>query len=692
MNTRDLLIEIGTEELPPKALKKLSRAFHDGVLNGLKAAELTHAGIQTFASPRRLALLVTALQESQQDKTVEKRGPALTAAFDDEGCPTKAASGFARGCGVEVDQLDKLETEQGTWLAYRMHQPGQKTIDLIPAIVKTSLDNLPIPKRMRWGSLKEQFVRPVHWLVLLFGDDIIEAEILSVKSGRMTYGHRFHHPDSIYIGEPRAYQALLESEAYVIADFETRREAIRGQVLEVAKKAGGTAVIDDALLDEVTSMVEWPQAVLGNFDKRFLDVPAEALISAMKGHQKYFHLVDKANKLMPNFITISNIVSKDPDKVREGNERVIRPRLTDAEFFWKQDRNIKLEEHNQRLKTVVFQNKLGSIADKVQRIGKIASMVANTLSWNVGHAERAALLCKADLMTEMVGEFPELQGIMGRYYALLEGEDKEVAQALDEHYMPRFSGDALPGSNSGLCVSLADKIDTIVGIFAIGQAPSGDKDPFALRRAALGIVRIMIEKDIDLDLIALLNNAVENYTSQKASIKSDTTVSDVYDFILTRLQVYYSQQGFARDEIDAVLCLKPTQLQDGDKRLRALAAFRQLPEAESLAAANKRISNILKKSKDKIPDKWSDSTLIDKEEIALAAQVEALVPKLAPLFENQDYESAMKHLASLRDGVDAFFDKVMVMTDDVKLRTNRLSVLNTLRNQFLRVADISRLQ
>jgi len=692
MNTRDLLIEIGTEELPPKALKKLSRAFHDGVLDGLKQAELSHAGIQTFASPRRLALLIIALQDGQQDKLVEKRGPALTAAFDDEGCPTKAATGFARSCGVEVDQLDKLETDKGTWLAYTQQQTGQKTVALIPAIIKKSLDNLPIPKRMRWGTLKEQFVRPVHWAILLFGDEVIDADILGVKTGRETRGHRFHHPDTMYIGEPSTYAPLLESEGYVIADFDSRREGIRGQILEVAKQVDANAVIDDDLLDEVTSMVEWPQAVLGNFDGSFLDVPAEALISAMKGHQKYFHLVDKQGKLMPYFITISNIVSKDPDKVREGNERVIRPRLSDAEFFWKQDQKVKLDDQNERLKTVVFQSKLGSVYDKVQRVTQLASAIASSTNGNVSDTERAAQLCKADLMTEMVGEFPDLQGIMGCYYARLGGEHEEVARAIDEHYMPRFSGDALPETAVGMCVSLADKIDTIVGIFAIGQSPSGDKDPFALRRAALGVLRILIEKNIDLDIVDLINKAIDNYMQQKASIQTDKTAAEVYEFILTRLQVYYSRSGYARDEIDAVLCLNPTHLQDGDKRLRALAAFRQLPEADSLAAANKRISNILKQSTGSIPDKWSMDVLTDKEEKKLANEVETLIPKLQPLFEKQDYESAMKKLASLHSSVDAFFDKVMVMTDDEVLRSNRLAILNTLRNQFLRVADISRLQ
>jgi glycyl-tRNA synthetase beta chain len=692
MDTRDLLIEIGTEELPPKALKKLSRAFHDGVLEGIKSAELSHGGIQQFASPRRLALLVYALQEKQQDKQVERRGPALTAAFDEEGCPTKAASGFARSCGVEVDQLDKIETDKGSWLAYSSEQKGEPASRLIPDIVNKALDTLPIPKRMRWGSLKEQFVRPVHWAILLFGDEVIETEILSVKSGRETRGHRFHHPKKIYIGEPAAYAPLLESQAFVIADFAERRAAIRGQVLEIAKEVNGQAVIDEALLDEVTSMVEWPQAVLGNFDKRFLDVPSEALISAMKSHQKYFHVVDEHGKLMPHFITISNIVSKEPDKVREGNERVIRPRLSDAEFFWEQDKKLKLIARNERLKTIVFQNKLGTVYDKVIRLTELSAYIATCIGWDDAAPKRAANLCKADLTTDMVGEFPELQGIMGSYYARLDGEDEEVAQAIDEHYMPRFSGDKLPETQAGLCAALADKLDTLVGIFAIGQSPSGDKDPFALRRAALGVLRIIIEKDLDLDLDVIIKSAIKNYTYQRVPIHIEDTTTLVYEFILARLQVYYNNLGYAHDEIDAVLSLKPGNLQDADKRLRALAEFRKLPEAESLAAANKRISNILKKTRQDIPDKWNIFVLTDNEEKTLANTVDEMIPELEPLYEKHDYETAMKELAGLRQSVDDFFDEVMVMTEDETLRANRLALLTVIRNLFLRVADLSRLQ
>ena len=692
MNTRDLLIEIGTEELPPKALSRLAQAFHDGVLEGLARADLSHAGIKTYATPRRLALLVTALQEGQSDKQVERRGPALTAAFDDEGCPSKAATGFARSCGVEVADLETQETDKGSWLIFRVQQKGETTQTLIPDIVRQALDRLPIPKRMRWGSLTEQFVRPVHWVILLFGDEVIPANILSVDSQRETRGHRFHHPEPIYIGEPAAYAPLLESQGHVIADMADRREAIRGQVLEIAKSVQGRAVIDDDLLDEVSSMVEWPVAVLGNFEQGFLEVPAEALVSAMKNHQKYFHVVDGKGKLLPHFITVSNIESRDPDKVREGNERVIRPRLSDAEFFWNQDRKQPLANRLDSLKNVVFQNKLGTLYDKTQRTRNLAVAIATELTADTNLAGRAAELCKCDLMADMVGEFPELQGIMGRYYALHDGEDPEVAMAIDEHYMPRFSGDALPATRSGQCAALADKLDTLVGIFGIGQAPTGDKDPFALRRTSLGVLRILIELDLNLNVSELLHKAVKNYNQQNGSIIPASTAGEVMDFILARLQVYYSSQGIAHDEIDAVLCLRPEVLQDSDKRLHALTEFRRLPEAESLAAANKRISNILKKAGDSIPETWDESLLPEPAEKKLGKQLQELRVKLDPLFRQQDYAGAMKLLAGLRDNVDAFFDHVMVMTDDELLRNNRLALLNTLRNLFLRVADLSRLQ
>jgi len=690
--TRDLLIELGTEELPPKALKRLSHAFTEGVREGLAAAELSHGALQSYAAPRRLAILISDLSERQPDKQVERRGPAVTAAFDDEGCPTKAAEGFARSCGLSVEALERLETEQGSWLVHRSEQKGQPTQALIPGIVAQSLDDLPIPKRMRWGDLKVQFVRPVHWLVLLFGDEVIDAELMAVRAGRETRGHRFHHPQKIYIGEPAAYAPLLETEGHVLPDFDQRREAIRGQVMEAAAATGGHAVIDEDLLDEVTSMIEWPMAVLGNFEPRFLEVPAEALISAMKGHQKYFHVVDANGALLPHFVTVSNIESREPELVRAGNERVIRPRLTDADFFWNQDRKHKLASRLASLESVVFQHKLGSMAAKVRRLMAVAGAIAESLGGNKYHAERAAELAKCDLMTDMVGEFPELQGIMGRYYAAHDGEPGEVPQAIEEHYSPRFAGDVLPQTVTGRAVALADKLDTLIGIFAIGQAPTGDKDPFALRRAALGLVRILIEQDVELDLVQTLETAAAAYNDQDANRVSEKVVHEVLEFVLGRLHPYYNQHGYAYDEIDAVVCLRPTRLNDLDQRLRALAEFRRLPEAESLAAANKRISNIIKKSEAVVPSQFDAGLFSDAEEKTLANRLNAMEAEVAPLFAARDYEQAMKRLAGLREPVDAFFDKVLVMADDEAVRLNRLALLNRLRNLFLQVADISRLQ
>lgn len=702
MSTRDLLIEIGTEELPPKALPRLSAAFSNGVIDGLDSANLGHGELKSYAAPRRLAILVHDLAESQPDANVERRGPALTAAFDEEGCPSKAAIGFAKSCGVEVDQLQTLENDKGSWLVFRTEQQGRSAQELIPEIVQQALDKLPIPKRMRWGDLKVQFVRPVHWIVLLFGDEVIDTEVLGIRSGRETRGHRFHHPDTIYLGEPAAYAPLLETQGHVIADFDTRREAIRGQVMEIAQTVNGSAVIDDALLDEVTSMVEWPVAILGNFEQRFLDVPAEALISAMKGHQKYFHVVDGQGRLMPHFITVSNIDSKDPDVVRRGNERVIRPRLSDADFFWNQDRKQKLEGFAERLKSVVFQNKLGTLYDKSQRVSNLAGVIAEQLGGDKPLATRAGLLCKCDLMSEMVGEFPELQGIMGRYYAQHDGEPEALAQAIDEHYMPRFAGDDLPATTTGQAVAIAEKLDTLAGIFGIGQIPTGDKDPFALRRAALGLLRIIVERNLDLDLAQLVAAAVAQYSQviwklpakpgkDEAKIITQTA-RQVFDFIMERLRVYYQERGIPTDVFEAVYAEEPTRPIDFDARVRAVTAFRALAEAESLAAANKRISNILKKADSAIPDRFDHALLTDPAEQALAEQVEALAIKVEPMFAARDYESAMKQLAGLREAVDRFFDEVMVMADDIKLRDNRLALLNRMRNLFLRVADLSCLQ
>lgn len=692
MSARDLLVEIGTEELPPKALKGLSEAFASGIVEGLKSADLNHGAVRIYAAPRRLAVLVKGLDENQADKIVERRGPALNAAFDDEGNPSKAAEGFARSCGVAMDDLERSETDKGAWLVFRAKMPGQPTAKLIPDVVRAALDKLPIPKRMRWGNLDAEFVRPVHWVVLLFGDEIVEAEILSVKAGRETRGHRFHHPHTLYIGEPEAYAPLLETEGHVVADFAVRREAVRAQVLEAGAMLGGKAVIDEDLLDEVTSMVEWPRAIAGDFEKRFLDVPSEALISTMKSNQKYFHMVDAKGKLMPHFITVANIDSRDADMVRAGNERVVRPRLSDAEFFWTQDRKHRLDSHLERLKTVTFQNKLGTLHDKSARVARLARSIAQAMGANPEWAERAAWLSKCDLMTGMVGEFPELQGIMGRYYALHDREPEEVALAQDEQYMPRFAGDELPATPTGQALAIADRLDTVTGIFGIGQAPTGGKDPFALRRAALGLLRIVIERQLPLDLHALLEEA-KVALGDKVEAKGVT--EQVFDFMMDRLRAYYHDTGVAPDVFEAVLEQHPTQPHDFDRRVRAVTAFRKLPEAESLAAANKRISNILRQAQEKhvaVSDEVNANALVEPAEKALAEQVAALAREVIPLFDQRDYETALCKLAGLRAAVDRFFDDVMVMVEDSALRDNRLALLNSMRNLFLRVADLSRLQ
>ena len=693
-SVNDLLIEIGTEELPPKALLKLSQAFEKSVAADLKEAGLDYSEIKPFAAPRRLALLITDLADKQADREIERRGPALTAAFSEDGNPTKAAQGFARSCGLEsVEELSKLETDKGSWLAYTLSEKGQAAAELIPDIVRNGLDKLPIPKRMRWGAGDAQFVRPVHWIVLLLGNTVIDTEILGIKSGKETWGHRFHHPRAMTIFDPAGYAELLESQGQVIADFGQRRDIVRQAVTDIASKANGTAVIDEALLDEVTAMVEWPVAVLGNFDESFLDVPMECLISSMKSHQKYFHMIDNNGKLMPNFITVSNIDSSNLDTVRKGNERVIRPRLADAEFFWQQDKKNPLESRRDALKKVVFQKKLGSVHDKSERIAALASTIATSLNADSDAAIRAAQLCKCDLLCEMVYEFPDLQGIMGRYYANADGEADNVAQAIEDHYRPRFAGDELPKDIIGQAVSIADKLDTLVGLYAIGQPPTGQKDPYALRRAALGILRICMECKLNVNVHELIAAAVNNYQSMAPKLDvADNIVNDVFDFILGRLAVYYSNQAFAGDEIDAVVSLRPGQFNELDQRLRAVAAFRKLPEAASLNAANTRITNILKKSKQKIADSVDTGLFESDAEKNLHTAIQSSLSDVEPLLNSGDYTAALTKLASLREPVDTFFDGVMVMADDDKIRNNRLALLNILRKLFLRIADLSRLQ
>jgi glycyl-tRNA synthetase beta chain len=681
----DLLVEIGTEELPPKALPTLSAAFTDGISQGLQAAGLTPAEVIAYAAPRRLAVWVKQVAAQQADQTIEKRGPAIKGAFDAEGKPTKAAEAFAASCGVKVADLGTLETDKGAWLVFRQTQAGQATTELFPAIVEKALAALPIPKRMRWGAGSAEFVRPVHWIVLLADNAVIDAEILGIKTGRESRGHRFHAPAAITIQSPSAYAIQLGS-ASVVAKFEARRDMIKHKVEQLAKRLGGQAVMPAGLLDEVTALVEWPVPVAGKFEERFLDVPQEALISTMQDNQKYFALVDANGKLMSHFITVANIESRDEIQVAQGNERVIRPRFSDAEFFWTQDKKQSLASRAEQLKSMVFQQKLGTLYDKSQRVAQLAAYIAQALKADQALAIRAAELGKCDLVTHMVFEFTELQGIMGRYYALHDGEPAEVAQALDEQYMPRFAGDALPSTPTGTILALAERLDTLTGIFGIGQKPTGAKDPFGLRRAALGVLRLLIEKQLPLDLADLLDKAAEGLSAQ---LGTKPATNDTLDYVLERLKGYYQEQGINGALVDAVAALKVSQPLDFDRRVKAVAAFRQLSAAESLAAANKRISNILKKVDGELPAHVDAGLLQLAAEQALAAAVEAQQAKVEPLFAQGDYEAALLSLAELREPVDTFFDDVMVMADDLALRHNRLALLNSLRSLFLRVADLS---
>ncbi|NOX43545.1 MAG: glycine--tRNA ligase subunit beta [Gammaproteobacteria bacterium] len=694
---KDLLVELGTEELPPKALMRLSDAFASGIKAGLEKANLSFGEVKQYASPRRLAVIVNQLDITQSSKEVVRRGPALTAAFGDDGCPTPAAEGFARSCGVSVDALDRMETDKGSWLIFNSTETGLSAPELMPDIVENALNKLPIPKRMRWSDLSVEFVRPAHWLVMLFGEDVINADILNVKAGRETFGHRFHHPGALHIADAAAYAPLLQTEGHVIADFDIRRQAIRAQILEAAASVNGQAVVDTALLDEVTGMVEWPVAILGKFDAEFLTVPPEALISVMKGHQKYFPVIDSKGGLMPCFITIANIESSDPDQVRRGNERVIRPRLADAVFFWQKDAKHTLASRLDKLKDVVYQKQLGTLFDKSQRIAGLAMVIATKLGADKQLAERASILSKCDLLSEMVGEFPELQGVIGSYYAKQDGEPDEISIAINEHHMPRFAGDALPATATGQAVAIADKLDTLVGIFGIGQVPSGDKDPFGLRRSALGVLRIIIEKELDIDLPALIDEAIKSYQKNIKAKDLPDLEEQVYDFMMDRLRTYYIDRNIPADVFESVSVQRHRQPYDFDRRINAVAEFCKLPEAESLAAANKRISNIILKQADdnaasNIQSKIDSSLLEDNVERTLAGRVSRMEKEVKPLFEAKDYAQALQSLATLKEPVDSYFESVMVMADDINIRNNRLALINKIRNLFLQVADLSKLQ
>ena len=698
--TQTFLVELGTEELPPKALKNLSLSFEQSIAAGLKAANIGFGKAHVFAAPRRLGVLVEELIEQQPDQTIEKLGPNISGAFDADGKPTKAAEGFARSCGVEFAQLQRTQTDKGERLVFRSVQPGKLTIELLPGIVSAALDQLPIPKRMRWGARRVEFVRPAHWLVMLFGKQIIDCEILGIKSGRETRGHRFHCNQAIALNHASEYQLTLENKAYVIVDFNERRGHVRAQVEVEGKKLNGVAVIDEDLLDEVTALVEWPVALSGSFEERFLKVPQEALISSMKGHQKYFHVVDTNGKLLPHFITVANIERKDPRKIIDGNERVIRPRLSDAAFFYETDLKTPLATRCEQLKTVVFQEKLGTVFDKTERIAQLAEYIAGKIGGNTEWARKAGELCKADLVSNMVGEFDEMQGIAGSYYALHDGEPQEIADALREQY---WYGAHYPLSKTGRALALADRIDSLVGLFAAKQIPTGSKDPFALRRAALSIIHIAIDGghdfSFDFDLLDLIWKSIWVYRSQIDGVNESlfaagkVLATQVSDFIFDRLNSFYEQRLLDYNTAEALQAVKAkgvSSLLDFNARLEAVLSFSKLPEAQALAAANKRVSNILAQQNDAnaLPTLRADLLQADAEK-QLADQVAMLEQVVAPLFAQRKYREGLEKLASLRAAVDAFFDNVMVMCDDAAVRNNRLALLAQLRNLFLEVADIS---
>ncbi|EMM6762996.1 glycine--tRNA ligase subunit beta [Pluralibacter gergoviae] len=689
MSEKTFLVEIGTEELPPKALRSLAESFAANFTAELDNAGLGHGKVEWFAAPRRLALKVANLAASQPDREVEKRGPAVSAAFDASGQPTKAAEGWARGCGITVDQAERMVTDKGEWLLYRASVKGESAEALLANMVASSLSKLPIPKLMRWGASDVQFVRPVHTVTLLLGETLIPATILGIASDRVIRGHRFMGEPEFTIDSADQYPQILRERGKVIADYEARKAMIKADAEAAAAKIGGKADMIESLLEEVTSLVEWPVVLTAKFEEKFLAVPSEALVYTMKGDQKYFPVYSADGKLLPNFIFVANIESKDPQQIIAGNEKVVRPRLADAEFFFNTDRKKRLEEYLPRLDTVLFQQQLGTLRDKTDRIESLAGWIAGQIGADVNHATRAGLLSKCDLMTNMVFEFTDTQGVMGMHYARHDGEAEDVAVALNEQYQPRFAGDALPSSLVSCAVAIADKMDTLAGIFGIGQHPKGDKDPFALRRAALGVLRIIVEKNLNLDLQSLTEEAVRLYGEKLTNVN---VVSEVVDFMLGRFRAWYQDEGYAVDTIQAVLARRPTRPADFDARVKAVSHFRTLDEAAALAAANKRVSNILAKSDETLNDAIRASVLKEDAEIRLATQLVVLHDKLKSVFEEGRYQEALSELAALREPVDQFFESVMVNVEDKEVRINRLTLLSELRKLFLQVADISLLQ
>ncbi|MDP2717076.1 glycine--tRNA ligase subunit beta [Rheinheimera sp.] len=685
MSVQDFFVEIGTEELPPKSLKTLASAFADNLSAELAKLELSHADVLWYAAPRRLAVRINGLAAQQADKMVEKRGPAIASAFDADGKPTKAAQGWAAGCGITVEQAERLETDKGAWLLHKAKVVGAATVTLLPEVVQQALAKLPIAKPMRWGNSTAEFIRPVHTIIMLYGKDVVPATILGRVSGNQTHGHRFHAPEKVTVNHADDYLATLRK-AFVVADFAERKAFIAAEVAKTAAGLNGKALMDDALLEEVTALVEWPVVLVGSFEQSFLQVPAEPLISTMKDNQKYFPLLDQNGKLLNKFIFVANIASKDPQQIISGNEKVVRPRLSDAQFFFNTDRKQKLAQRLDSLKTVLFQQQLGTLAEKSERISKVAGFVAAKIGAEQAAAERAGLLSKADLMTNMVGEFPEVQGIMGMHYARLDGEGEAVALALNEQYMPRFAGDQLPSRLEGAAVAIADKLDTLVGIFGIGQAPKGDKDPFALRRAAIGALRIMVEKQLPLDLVDIIAFSQQTFGTKLSNAK---VAEEVLDFMLGRFRAWYEVEGYSVDVIQAVLARRPTNPADFDRRVKAVAEFGKLDAAAALAAANKRVANILAKVEGDIAATVNTALLQEDAEQALHS---AIVAEQAYQAGQHSYAEGLAHLASMRDVIDSFFDKVMVNADDAAVRANRQALLKQLRELFLQVADISVLQ
>lgn len=692
--TTDFLVEIGTEELPPKSLADLERAFAGQIEEGLRGAMLGFTGLRSFATPRRLAVLVTGLQPEQPPQTIEKRGPPVSVAFNADGLPTRAALAFAEGCGIPVESVGRVESAKGAWLFHSAIAPGRPAAELLTSLVTAALAALPIPRRMRWGSGDAEFVRPVHWIVMLLGDEVLDAPVLGLVPGRTTRGHRFHAPGELVIGKPADYPALLANQGKVLPDFTARRDRVRQLADAAATAAGGHAVYSDALLDEVTGLVEWPVAITGGFDPGFLRLPEEVLIATLQGHQRYFPVRDGAGRLLPRFITTANLESRDPDQVRQGNERVILPRLADAAFFWDQDRKSTLASRTERLGSVVFQQGLGSLLDRSQRVAKLGGEVAGALATDASVVERAALLAKTDLLTQMVGEFPELQGRMGFHYATQDGEPEAVATAIEEQYLPRHAGDGLPGSAAGRALAIADRADVLAGVFALGKRPSGNKDPFGLRRAALGLLRILIEDGVDLDLAALLSGAI---ALQPCNVKDPAGLAiELFDFIVERGRAWYLE-GLApglpagavtAETFEAVRVRRPPSPVDFHARLLGVRAFLGLPEAESLAVANKRIANILRTAS--AGGQQVDSALFEAaEEHALHAAIENVGDAHRQHLARRDYRQALQGLAALKAPVDAFFEAVLVIADAPAVRNNRLAQLRRVRELFLDVADLS---